>query len=202
MRQIPNSLAAPFSWVYLFLFWCKWRLVDIFLHCFFFLSPLPLTLSFELRWPRHTWILSVRGNVGICSRHGKNKQLSWVSSEISLNTPCLETWSRKRGLTRFFLRYGLLIIYPSFFFFFSHFQAKFTWGLRSWPLIPHGKQTGDSHVAADPRSVFVYAVTEETVQGCFRQHALHASNKLSKIVHEKHIYKLAMRPLQYSRVVD
>lgn len=47
--------------------------------CWYFpAQPLSLPLfsssSLSISWPRNTWILSERGNVGICGRHGKNKQ--------------------------------------------------------------------------------------------------------------------------------
>lgn len=59
--------------VYLFSYWCKWRLVDIFLPnlsaspCF--LPPLSLFLGLGTHGS-----FQRRGNVGICGRHGKNKQ--------------------------------------------------------------------------------------------------------------------------------
>lgn len=87
VRKVPNSLAALSSTIYLFSFWCKWRLVDIFLPN---LSASPLFSSSSLSWPRNTWIFSVRGNVGICGRHGKNKQTHRSVQQQRSSASCLE----------------------------------------------------------------------------------------------------------------
>lgn len=94
-----------------------------------FLPPL------SIFWLRNTWIFSARGNVGICGRHGKNKQSRRSVRQQRSSAPCLEVGGRE--LTHFFLNLSqlpwkyLYVIFPSR-------QAKFTAGL---PLIPQGKET-------------------------------------------------------------
>lgn len=116
MRQIPNSLAAPLSWVYLFLFWCKWRLVDIFLHSFFFSPLLPLALSFQSGAGPDTHGSFLLGEM-LEFAVGMGKINKHIGQFWNLPKHFMSGSQRERGLTRFFLHQGLLIIFIHLFFF-------------------------------------------------------------------------------------
>lgn len=80
--------------------------------CWYFpAQPLGLPLfsssSLPISWPRNTWILSERGNVRICGRHGKNKQPCRSVRQQRTAASCLAlVWGKGEPTLFFFFNQG------------------------------------------------------------------------------------------------